>query len=127
MSKKTKPTDSELEILQVLWKYGPSTVKFINEELNKTKRTGYTTTLKIMQIMTGKGYLSRTLEKRSHIYFAVLKEQKTQSVIIDKIVKSAFGGSSSKLVMQLLGNHKPSKDEREEIRKLLDKMEDQQQ
>ncbi len=118
-----KPTEAELEILQVLWKNGPSTVRTINDKLNEKKYVGYTTTLKIMQIMAEKNLVSRDMESRSHIYKAAYKQDETQKVLLDKLLDTAFGGSASKLVMQALGNKKTSKEEIDEIRKFLDKIE----
>ena len=125
MKKKSspKPTEAELEILQILWDSGPSTVRFVNDKLNLKKEVGYTTTLKIMQIMTEKNLLSRDEENKSHIYSAVYKKDETQKVLLDKFLESTFGGSASKLVLQALGNRKTSKKEIEEIRKFLDEIE----
>ena len=125
MKKKSspKPTEAELEILQILWDSGPTTVRFVNDKLNLKKEVGYTTTLKIMQIMTEKNLLARDEENKSHIYSAVYKKDETQKVLLDKFLESAFGGSASKLVLQALGNRKTSKKEIEEIRKFLDKIE----
>jgi BlaI family penicillinase repressor len=117
--KHIQPTYAELEILQVLWENGPSTVRFINEQLNEKKNVGYTTTLKIMQIMTDKGILSRQKKGKTHIYQAILKENETQSLLVDKLLKIAFGGSASKLVMQTLGNKKTSKEELQKIKDLI--------
>lgn len=117
-----QPTGSELEILSILWKYGPSTVRFVNEELNKLRVVGYTTTLKTMQIMHEKKLLSRDEKGKSHIYSALIEENAIQNRLIDKMLDSAFGGSASRLIMQTLGNHKTSRKEIEEIRKLLDKL-----
>lgn len=122
---KPKPTSSELEILQILWENGPSSVKFVNEKLSENKEVGYTTTLKIMQIMHDKNLLTREKSGRSHIYKALTKEKETQKVLLDKIMDTAFGGSASKLVMQALGNRKTSKEEIDEIRELLDKLENE--
>ena len=122
-NKSPKPTEAELEILQILWENGPSTVRFINDALNKKKSVGYTTTLKIMQIMSEKNLVTRDEENRSHIYTAAYKEDETQKVLLDKFLETAFGGSASKLVMQALGNRKTSKREIEEIREFLDKIE----
>ncbi|MDX5348967.1 MAG: BlaI/MecI/CopY family transcriptional regulator [Hymenobacteraceae bacterium] len=118
-----KPTDAELEILQILWQHGPATVRFINDELNKTKETGYTTTLKIMQIMYEKGMLDREEAGRSHIYRALLSEENTQKQLLNKFLDTTFRGSAMKLVMQALGNHKTTADELNEIRNLLNKLE----
>ncbi|HOI29375.1 MAG TPA: BlaI/MecI/CopY family transcriptional regulator [Melioribacteraceae bacterium] len=121
MSKKQipKPTDSELEILQILWRNGPSTVKIVNENLNQKKDVGYTTTLKLMQIMFDKGLVKRNEEERSHVYSASLEEDQIQTALIDKLLETAFSGSAAKLVMQALGNSKPSKDELNKIRELI--------
>ncbi|MFW5645102.1 MAG: BlaI/MecI/CopY family transcriptional regulator [Bacteroidota bacterium] len=117
-----QPTDSELQILKILWKFGPSTVRHVNEELNKSREVGYTTTLKIMQIMHEKKFLSRDEKGKSHIYSALIEENAIQNRLIDKILNTAFGGSASRLIMQTLGNHKTSTKEIEEIRKLLDEL-----
>jgi predicted transcriptional regulator len=118
-----KPTESEIEILQILWQHGPSTVRFVNELLNQKKEAGYTTTLKIMQIMADKGLVTRNEENRTHIYKANVNEEATQKHLLDKFLDLAFRGSASKLVMQALGNHTATKDELDQIRKLIDKME----
>jgi predicted transcriptional regulator len=118
-----KPTDSELEILNVLWEHGPSTVKFVNEKMNEKKETGYTTTLKLMQIMADKGILKRERESRSHIYSVVYKKSETQNSMINRLAKSMFGGSPVQLAMHALGNAKASSEELEEIKKLLGKIE----
>lgn len=118
-----KPTESELEILQILWQHGPTTVRFVNEQLNQKKEVGYTTTLKIMQIMAEKGLVKRNEESRSHIYEANVTEEATQKHMLDKFLDLTFRGSASKLVMQALGNHKATRAELDEIRKLIDKME----
>jgi len=118
--KENMPTESELEILKVLWKQGPSTVRAVNEELAKAKDVGYTTTLKFMQIMTGKGLLERDETQRTHVYRPLVKEADTQRNMMDKLLNSAFGGSASRLVMQALGNRNTSREELDEIRKYLD-------
>ena len=118
-----KPTDAELEILQVIWLHGPVSVRFVNDELNRNKMVGYTTTLKIMQIMTEKGLLKRSEEGRKHIYNVVLKEKETKNLLLDKFVKTAFGGSAMDLVMQALGNHQTTPDELEELKALINKIE----
>ena len=118
-----KPTDAELEILLVLWQYGPGTVRFINEKLNERREVGYTTTLKILQIMSEKGMVSREMDGRTHIYTAVLSEEETQEKLINKLLMTAFGGSAQKLIMQALGNHKSSKEELQAIKDLIKKLE----
>ena len=118
-----KPTNAELEILQVIWLHGPVSVRFVNDELNREKQVGYTTTLKLMQIMTEKGLLKRSEKGRKHIYNVVLKEKEAKSLLLDKFVKTAFGGSAMDLVMQALGNHQTTPDELEELKALIDKIE----
>jgi len=118
-----KPTEAELEILQILWQKGPSSVRAVNDILNEKKTVGYTTTLKMMQIMFEKGLLGRTKESRGHIYEPMFDQNETQSLLLDKILETAFGGSAMKLVMQALGSHAPSKEELDKIRKLLDEIE----
>jgi len=117
-----QPTDSELEILSILWRHGPSTVRFVNDKMNQTRKVGYTTTLKIMQIMLDKQLVTRNEKGKSHIYSAFIEENAIQKRLINKILDSAFGGSASKLVMQILGDHSASSKEIEEIRNLLDKL-----
>ena len=125
MSLKSKynPTESELEILQLLWKNGPSTVRFINEKQKEEKEVGYTTTLKIMQIMAEKGMLAVNKESRQHIYTPTVDEEETKSKLLDGFLKKTFSGSAMKMVMQALGNHKPSKEELDEIKNLIKEIE----
>lgn len=118
-----QPTDAELEILQVLWENGPSTVRFVNDLLNKKKNVGYTTTLKIMQIMNDKGILTRLKKERTHVYTPVLKEVETQSLLVEKLMRIAFSGSASKLVMQTLGGQKTSAEELRKIKTLIANLE----
>jgi BlaI family transcriptional regulator, penicillinase repressor len=118
-----KPTDAELEILTYLWSAGSSTVREVHEHLIATRDIGYTTTLKLMQIMHEKGLLSRTEEGRSHIYTAQVSEETTQQNLLDRFVETAFRGSAARLVMQALGNHKTSAQELDEIRELLNNLE----
>jgi len=119
---KIKPTNSELEILQVIWEKGPSSVREINDELNKTRETGYTTTLKLLQIMTGKGLVTRTKDGRNHIYSAAVEQNAAQQQMLDKLLMGVFGGSAKRLVMEALGNHNTSQEELEEIRKYIDEL-----
>jgi BlaI family transcriptional regulator, penicillinase repressor len=126
-----KPTDSELEILQVLWQRGASTVREVNDELNRRqtaqgKEIGYTTTLKLMQIMSEKGLLDRDEQARTHVYRAVAQEQATQRQLLDRFVDHVFQGSALNLVMQALGKSPTSTDELREIRKLIDDLENEQ-
>jgi predicted transcriptional regulator len=116
----TEPTKSELEILQVLWKHGPSTVRFVNDTLNEQKRTvQYTSTLKLMQIMAEKKMLNRDETNMKHIYIAAMEEQQTKSFLLNRFVDSMFNGSASSLMLQLLGNKNTSEKELQEIKKLL--------
>ncbi|MGB0839081.1 MAG: BlaI/MecI/CopY family transcriptional regulator [Chitinophagales bacterium] len=125
---KKKPTESELGILQVLWQNGASTVRFVNEVLNKnrgaTDTVGYTTTLKLMQIMLKKELLKRNANSRTHIYEANITEEDTQKSLLNKFLKTTFRGSTSTLIMQALGNHKTSSEEIQEIRNFLDQLEE---
>ena len=122
-SSKIEPTKSELEILQVLWKHGPSTVRFVNDQLNaKIRSVQYTGTLKLMQIMTEKGILKRDESSMKHVYSAALEEQKTKGLLLERFVDSMYNGSVSNLMMQLLGNKKTSKKELEAIKELLKKL-----
>jgi len=118
-----KPTDSELEILQLLWEHGPLTVRALNDQLNKQRRVGYTTSLKMMQIMTEKGMLTRDTAQRSHVYVPALQPENVQSNILDHILKTVFLGDRSKLVLQALGNHNASIEELSELKALIRKME----
>jgi BlaI family penicillinase repressor len=122
-SKKPEPTRSELEILQVIWKHGPSTVRFVNDQLNEQKRAvQYTYTLKLMQIMAEKGILKRDESNMKHIYSAATEEQKFKGFMLDRFVDALYEGSAANLMMQLLGNKKPSKEEVDQIRDMLDKL-----
>lgn len=118
-----KPTDSELAILQVLWQNGPSTVRQVYDHLSQGRDLGYTTALKLMQIMHEKGLLSRTEDGRSHVYSALLTEEEAQRDLLNRFVDTAFRGSALKLVMQALGDGKASKQELDEVRRLLDDLE----
>ena len=125
MSKKDlpKPTEAELAILRILWDRGPSTVREVWERINSTQRTGYTTTLKLMQIMHDKGLLKRDDSSRSHIYEANLTADRTQRQAVSHLLERMFGGSASQLVLQALSVKKASPAELAEIRRLLDEME----
>lgn len=118
-----KPTESELEILNILWSKGPSTVRDVHEALEKSKSAGYTTTLKLMQIMFDKKLLERDASSKSHVYTANISQEKTQGQLLKKMIDNVFNGSASQLVMQALGNHKTNKDEIDEIKKYLEEME----
>lgn len=117
--KNSKPTEGELEILQVLWERKSATVRDVHEELLKVKDAGYTTTLKLMQIMFEKGLVTRDSSSKTHIYQPAVSKEKTQNLFLNKMIDSLFSGSSSQLIMQALGNHKTSKKELDEIRNYL--------
>jgi BlaI family transcriptional regulator, penicillinase repressor len=123
MAEQIKPTESELEILNILWDKGPSTVRDVHEVLEQSKEAGYTTTLKLMQIMYEKKLLKRDTTAKSHVYTANVSQEKTQGQLVKKFIDSVFNGSASQLVMQALGNHKTNKKELDEIRKYLEEME----
>ena len=119
------PTKAQLEILQVIWKHGPSTVRFVNDQLNQQKdAVSYTSTLKLMQIMHEKGMLIRDESKMTHVYSTSLEEQKTRKVVLDKFVDSMYEGSVKNLMLELLGNDKTSPKDWEMIKQLLNKMDD---
>lgn len=120
----TKPTESELEILRILWSKGPSNVRKVNDLINESKETGYTTTLKIMQIMAQKGLVLRDETSRSHIYSAAIKRDQVQTAMLDRVLDVAFGGSSSQLVLSALGRGKTSQEELDQIKELIKKLED---
>jgi BlaI family penicillinase repressor len=117
------PTEAELEILSLLWDEHPASVRQINEKLNEKKDVGYTTTLKIMQIMHKKGLVIRNAESRTHLYSPAIPKNNTQKKLVHDLLNKAFKGSAAKLVLQVLGNHRASKEELDEIRDLLDKIE----
>lgn len=117
-----KPTEGEMEILQVLWEKGNCTVREVHEALSK-KDSGYTTTLKLMQIMHEKGLVDRDTSTKTHIYHALVNKEKTQQQLVSKMIDNVFNGSAARLVMQALGNKHASKEEIEQIREYLDKLE----
>jgi BlaI family penicillinase repressor len=119
-----EPTKSELEILQVLWDKGPSTVREVNNELLKQRDVNYTTTLKQMQIMADKGLLNRDQGQMKHIYSVAVEEQKLKAHLLDKFVDSMYKGSASKLVMQLIGNKSTSREDLREIKDMIKKLEE---
>jgi len=118
-----RPTDSELEILRVLWRRGPSTVRAVHNEISRTKPAGYTTVLKLMQIMTGKGLVRRDEKERAHVYEARVPQEQTQRQLVGDLLERAFEGSATRLVMQALSAKKASAAELSEIRELLDEYE----
>lgn len=121
-NKHIKPTESELEILQILWEKGDATVREVHEILAQHKDAGYTTTLKLMQIMFEKGIVTRDDSSKTHIYKANISRENTQQQMLGKMINTLFMGSSSQLVMQALGNSKHSKEELEQIQQLLNNL-----
>ncbi len=122
-----KPTEAELEILQVLWQYGPCSVRQVHDTLGADGReVGYTTTLKLMQIMADKGLVRRNTDARSHIYEAALPEQEVQQQLLQRFVDTAFRGSAMSLVMQALGRHHAGSEELEQIKAMIQQIEQQQ-
>jgi predicted transcriptional regulator len=124
-TKYIKPTESELEILRVIWEKESVSVREVHEELAKTKDVGYTTTLKLMQIMNEKGLVKRDDSLKTHYYQAAVSKEKTQKHLLGKMINTLFGGSSTELVLQALGNHKASAEELEEIQKVLNNLKKQ--
>jgi len=124
MSKsKFTPTNSELEILSVFWGNGPLTARQVHDILEKTKDTGYTTTLKIIQNMYDKGFLSREPEGRTHVYDPIIKEESVQENMLTNFVNLLFNGSSKNLILSSLGNQKTTKEDLKEIKKMLEVIE----
>ena len=121
--KPLKPTEGELQILIVLWKKGPCTVRDVNQVLAGNKEVGYTTTLKLMQIMHEKGLLRRSRQGKSHIYSSVVSEDLTQKQLVEKLLDTAFHGSALKMVMQALGSKKSSPQELKEIKEFIKQLE----
>ncbi len=119
-----KPTAAELEILRVLWEHGPVSVREVQRVLNQERPTGYTTVLKLMQIMTGKGLVSRDESQRPQIYRARYKREQTQRQLLHELVQRAFGGSVKALVLQAVAGRKSTPAELEEIERILDRMEE---
>lgn len=116
-----KPTEAELEILNILWELEAATVKEVHERLALTKDTGYTTTLKLMQNMLEKKLVSRDAAAKQHIYTPLANKEQTQGQMVQRLIETMFNGSAMQLVAQALGNHKASKQEMEMIREYLDK------
>jgi predicted transcriptional regulator len=115
-----KPTDAELAILRVLWDRGASTVRQVHEALAETRDTGYTTTLKLMQIMADKGLVTRNETARTHVYSAIAGQEQTQRQLVQDLVDRAFGGSAAQLVLRALSADDATDAELKEIRKLID-------
>ncbi len=118
-----RPTDAELAILKVLWQRGPSTVREVQEQLQRERRTGYTTVLKFLQIMIDKGLVTRDESRRTHVYQARLGEADTQRQLVGDLLDRAFDGSARKMVMQALSAKRASHEELVEIRNLLEQLE----
>lgn len=118
-----RPTDSELAILRVLWQRGPSTVRQIFDQLNRDRTTGYTTVLKLMQIMHEKGLLDRDERQQSHVYAARQSAQHTQRLLVRDLLDRGFGGSARQLILGALSARRVSPEDLSEIRKLLDQLE----
>jgi BlaI family penicillinase repressor len=123
MSEQIKPTDSEVEILSILWELGPASVRDVHDILSRKKDAGYTTTLKLMQIMLQKGLLERDETNRSHVYKAAVNKEQTQKQILKRMIDQVYNGSAAQLVMQALGKHETSPDELEQIKAYLEKIE----
>jgi BlaI family transcriptional regulator, penicillinase repressor len=117
------PTDAELEILSVLWDLGPSTVRSVQVALNEHKPVGYTTALKLLQIMNEKGLVRRDESTRTHVYEAAVPREQTQTALVKDLVTRAFGGSASALVLGALAAQPATQDEVAEIRRMLDELE----
>ncbi len=116
-------SENELKIMQILWDQGPSSVRDVHEKISENKDSGYTTTLKLMQIMASKGIAIRDTSSRTHIYSAALSEQKTKTDLLSKFISATFKGSSSSLVLQALGNGKTTQKELDEIKALISSIE----
>lgn len=117
-----KPTDAELAILQVLWDRGPCTVRQVHERLRHARGTGYTTVLKLMQIMAEKGLVHRDESQRSHVYRAAVAREHAQARLVGDLLDKAFGGSAARLVMSALSHKPASKEEIDQIRQLLNRL-----
>ena len=119
LTQSPKPTASELQILHVLWERGPSTVREVHQALSDKRPIGYTSVLKLMQIMTAKGTLRRNEEQRAHVYEAVQPAEKTKRQLALDVLQRVFDGSASQLMMHALADRKASKEEVDELRRLL--------
>jgi predicted transcriptional regulator len=124
MNKLPKPTESELEILQILWQNGPSTVREVHDVISEKRKTGYTTILKLMQIMHEKGLVERDESSRAHIYAPQIQEADTEQSLVSDLMDRVFGGSAEKLVMRALESKSAGKEEISQIRSLLDQLEE---
>jgi predicted transcriptional regulator len=119
-----RPTDAELEILNVLWRRGPSTVREIHEEILAARETGYTSVLKLVQIMAAKGLVERDEVRRAHVYRAATAEEETQRALVRDLAERAFGGSAARLVMRALAAERATPEERALIRRMLESHEE---
>jgi len=124
-SNQPRPTEAELTILRVLWEHGPRSVRDIQRILNQTKPTGYTTVLKMLQIMTEKGHVTRDESQRPQVYSARYSQEQTQGQLLRDLLQRAFGGSVKTLVLQALATRKSTPEELEAIEQLLDRMEEE--
>lgn len=123
---KSKPTDAELEVLKILWEHGPSSVRFVNTALSKKRDIVYTTTLKMMQVMTEKkGFLKRDTSQRTHVYEAVISKEQVQQNMLDKMLNSVFQGSPLNLVVQALGHENTSLEDLKSLKKIIAKLEEE--
>ena len=125
MSPTPQPTRSELELLHVLWRRGPATVREVHDELGPERAVGYTTILKLLQIMAAKGLVVRDESRRSHVYSATVSEEDTQRELLGDLMERAFEGSASRLVMQALSAQRATPEELGAIRRLLDELEEE--
>ena len=116
-----RPTQAELEILCVLWQRGPSSVREVQQTLSETRAMGYTTVLKLLQIMSRKGLVARDERERTHVYRAALAQEQTQRQLVSDLLERAFDGSASQLILQALATKRATQDEMDEIRRMLDK------
>ena len=124
MARKLKPTDAELEILRVLWDRGPSTVREVHEVLSRARPGGYTTALKLLQIMAEKKLVRRDEKQRAHVYVARYAREQTERQLLRDLVERVFNGSAARLVMQALAGKRATREELDEIRRMLDRMEE---
>ncbi len=121
--RRLRPTDAELEILRVIWQRGPCTVRQVHDEVSPRRKTGYTTVLKLLQIMTEKGLVKRDESQRSHVYTAASGEEETQGQLVGELMNKAFGGSAAQLVLRALSDQPASAEEIAEIRRMLNELE----
>lgn len=120
--KSQRPTEGELEILSILWDKKQATVREVHEEISRKKEAGYTTTLKLMQIMHDKNLVSRNEERKTHVYKPIVSREKTQKQFLDRMIDNLFAGSSTDLVMQALGQQQPLPEELDKIQQLINKL-----